>query len=174
MSTTTTNPAELAAADMADELTNCTHERDQADTKAAGMLAGVVGAVGAELAVLVAAPARLGPWGVVGILASAAVLVAAAGAFGLALRPAIAGEDAGRWGFVALARSTPDDVLTAYRERAEHPDQRAEARAVALVDQARRVRAKYLAVRRGVDLALVGLGLAVVTAVVTALVAALT
>lgn len=166
---TTTSPgpgwAELALSDLAAELVDVTHERDQADAKAGAWLAGVVGVLGAELAALVTVGGRLSPWALAGVLASLTAMIGAGAALGVAIRPAVRGSSAARWGFLYAANRDPAELVAEYTDRARDPQARATYRAVALVDQARRVRRKYTRVRWGVDLAGVGLALAVLAAI---------
>jgi hypothetical protein len=160
---------DTALADMAADLEQVTRERDQADSKAAGLLAGTVGALAAFVAVLVVFAGRLGGWSMLFGLASVGVLVVAVAVLGLAIRPTRRGGMGIRWGYVRIARHDPDGLLDAYLAQAGERRLRAELCAVSLVGQSRRVRRKYRLVRWGVDLGVLGLLLAVAAAVLATL-----
>lgn len=161
----------VAVGDMATDMADTTHERDQADNKATALLGGTVAALTAELAALIGLAGRLGPWGIAALLGSVALLISATGVLAGAIRPAAAsgGQLAHQWGHVRYARLSPVALLAHYLDQAAHPLQRAQDRATALHCQARRVVRKYTLVRRGVDLGAAALVLAAAAAVLAAL-----
>jgi hypothetical protein len=159
-----------AAADMK----AATGDRNQSDTKALGLLAVVVSAIGLEATVLVTVPGRLGLAGGATLVASALLFLAAVVAFGLSIRPRLPRRGAPTtadkdWGVVWAADHKPIDLAETYRARTAKPELLLFARATAVHFQSIRVVRKYRLVARGIDLSLAGLVLALAAAIVAAL-----
>lgn len=161
-------------ADLTGDLKDAAGNRNQADTKALGLLGGVTSAIGLEATVLVTAPHRLGWWGGTGLVLSALVFLAAAVAYGLAIRPNLAPSDAdgdAQTGIVYAAGQQSTTLLEGYQIRSRDPRLRALAHTAAYHHQSRRVVRKYQLVARGIDLSLAGLVLALVAAGLAAIAA---